>query len=57
MNNKEYILDKITNSNVSNDPWKHLIIKDFSPLSFYEGIKEETERYVNKPEIQKAKDK
>jgi hypothetical protein len=57
MNNKEYILDKITNSEVSNDPWKHLIIKDFLPLSFYEGIKEETERYVDKKEIQEAKNK
>ena len=57
MNNKEYILNKITNSEISNDPWKHLIIKDFLPISLYKGIKEETELYVNKKQIQKAKDK
>lgn len=57
MSNKEYILNKITNSEISNDPWKHLIIKDFLPISLYKGIKEETELYVNKKQIQKAKDK
>ena len=29
MSNKEYVLDKILNSEVSTYPWKHLIIKDF----------------------------
>ena len=51
MNNKEYILNKILESEVSYDPWKHLIIKDFLPQSFYDGILNETSVYVNKEEM------
>ena len=46
MNNKEYILNKIMNTDVSDYPWKHLIIKDFLPPNLYNGIKQEILPYT-----------
>ena len=55
MNNKDYILDKIVNSEVSNEPWKHLIIKDFLPNDFYNAIKEEISQYRSEPRLKQEK--
>ena len=38
MNTKEYILEKITNAIIDNDPWDHVVIKNFLPESFYNDI-------------------
>ena len=51
MNNKEYVLNKILQTETSNDPWKHLIIKDFLPKDLYDKIINETFVYVNKKEM------
>ena len=47
MNNKEYVLNKITDSECSETPWRHLIIKDFLPKNLYEGVKSETTTYTD----------
>ena len=57
MSNKEYVLDKILNSEVSTYPWKHLIIKDFLPQSFYEAIKRETNLYVESDKVKSKVEK
>ena len=54
MNNKEYVLDKITNSKIDKDPWDHIIIKDFLPKSLYENIVKETEEYTKREELKKT---
>jgi len=41
MSNKDYVIDRIKNSVVSNDPWKHVVIRDFMPPSLYENMKKE----------------
>ena len=41
MNNKKYVIDKILNTDVSEEPWKHLVIEDFLPDSLFNGIKKE----------------
>ena len=57
MGNKEYILNKILETEISNDPWKHLVVKDFLPKSLYDGIKEETSVYVNREEMRGTENK
>ena len=47
MNNKEYVLNRIVESECSETPWRHLIIKDFLPKSLYEGVKSETSSYTD----------
>ncbi len=47
MNNKEYVLNRIIESECSENPWRHLIIKDFLPKSLYEGVKNETSSYTD----------
>ena len=51
MTNKEYILNKILTSEVSSEPWKHMIIKDFLPEDLYLGIKQEISPYLKRKEI------
>jgi len=51
MSDKEYVLNKILGTDISIDPWKHLIIKDFLPQDLYDGIKQETSVYVKRKEM------
>ena len=57
MDTKNYIIDRIKNSDVSIDPWKHLIVEDFLPQSLYEGIKKETSVYIEKMKMYKPENK
>ena len=41
MNNIEYVLDKIINTEVSLYPWKHMVIDDILPQLLFQGIKNE----------------
>ena len=43
---KEYVLNRIIESECSENPWRHLIVKDFLPKSLYEGVKNETSGYM-----------
>ena len=52
--NKKYVLNQIKNSDVSNTPWKHLIVKDFLPKDLYEGVKQETEQYTYNEVLKKT---
>ena len=52
MSTKEYILKKITNATIDNDPWDHVIIEDFLPKSLYENVVKETEKYTKKQELE-----
>ena len=54
MNTKEYILEKITNAIIDNDPWDHVVIKNFLPESFYNDIVKETEKYTKREELKKS---
>lgn len=45
MNTKEYILEKILNTEVQTNPWKHMIIDNFLPKDLFDGIKKETKKY------------
>jgi len=51
MSNKEYVLEKITNSKIDTYPWDHIIIKDFLPKSFYQNLIKETEKYTKRKEL------
>ena len=51
--NKQFILNKILNTEISEDPWKHLIIKDFLPDSLYNGVKDEISCYIESPALKK----
>jgi hypothetical protein len=51
MSNKEYVLSKINSVEVSNDPWRHVIIYDFLPQDLYDQIKEETGVYLQRKEL------
>ena len=53
MNNKEYVLSKIVDTKIHNEPWNHMIIKDFLPQSLYDNIKQETLEYTDKGELTK----
>jgi len=55
MNNKEYVLNRIIESECSETPWRHLIVKDFLPKSLYDGVKNETSGYM-KNEILEQKE-
>jgi hypothetical protein len=52
MNNKEYVLDKIINTEVSLYPWKHMVIDDFLPQLLFQGIKNETSIYLKREEVE-----
>ena len=47
MNNKEYVLNRIVESECFEIPWRHLIIKDFLSKSLYDGVKNETSPYTD----------
>ena len=47
MSNKDYVLNKILETQASDEPWRHLVIKDFIPQSLFSGIKEETSKYMD----------
>ena len=49
MNNKDYVLDKVLNTQITVEPWKHLIIKDFLPNNFYNAVKQEISNYLENP--------
>ena len=51
--NKEFVLNKILNTDVSDYPWKHLIIKDFLPPNLYNGVKREISTHTTDPVLQK----
>jgi hypothetical protein len=53
VNNKEHVLNKILNSEITSDPWDHLIIKDFLPQSLYNGVVKETEEYTKNKKLKK----
>ena len=50
---KEFVLNKILNTEVSEDPWKHLIIKDFLPNDLYNGVKDEISFYTKDPVLKR----
>ena len=52
-NNKQFVLNKILNTEVSEEPWKHLIIKDFLPNSLYDGVKDEVSFYIDNPALKR----
>ena len=52
-NNKQFVLNKILNTEVSEDPWKHLIIKDFLPSHLYNGVKDEVSFYTEDPVLKR----
>ena len=54
MTNKEYVLNKITSTDVCETPWRHLIIKDFIPTSLYDAVKKEVQIYEKKFKKMKA---
>lgn len=41
MNNKDYVINKIKNAEVTSNPWNHIVIRDFMPESLYENMKKE----------------
>tara|TARA_B100000424_G_C22920206_1_gene489643 strand:- start:709 stop:1440 length:732 start_codon:yes stop_codon:yes gene_type:complete len=47
MISKHYVLNKILETQASDEPWRHLVIKDFIPQSLFSGIKEETSKYLD----------
>ena len=49
----DFVLNKILNAEVSEDPWKHLIIRDFLPNSLYNGVKEEVSFYIENPALKR----
>ena len=51
MTNKEYILNKIISTEVTTNPWRHMIIYDLLPQSLYDGIKTETGLYLQREEL------
>ena len=54
MSTKEYVLEKIINARVNNDPWDHVVIKNFLPKSFYENLVKETEEYTKREELKQS---
>ena len=52
--NKKYVLNQIKNSDVSNQPWIHLIVKNFLPKDLYDGVKQETEQYTRSEVLEKT---
>lgn len=54
MGNKEYVHNRILKSEVSTNPWNHLIIKDFLPEDLYNGVKEETLKYTQNSVLEKT---
>lgn len=54
MSNKEHVLSRISESDVSEYPWRHIIIKDFLPEPLYAAIKSEVLQYVGRPETKRA---
>tara|TARA_Y100000816_G_C26108368_1_gene590163 strand:- start:4313 stop:5005 length:693 start_codon:yes stop_codon:yes gene_type:complete len=51
--NKKYVLNQIKNSDVSNEPWSHLIVKNFLPKDLYDGVIQETEQYTQNSALKK----
>jgi len=54
MNTKDYVLEKINNSVIDNDPWDHIVIKDFLPKTFYENMVKETEEYTTAESLKQS---
>ena len=54
MTNKEYVLNKISSAEISNEPWKHVIINDFLPKQLYDGIKSETDLYLHRKQLKES---
>ena len=53
MTNKEYVLSKIIDTEATNEPWHHIVIKDFLPQILYDNIKKETMKYTDRDELKK----
>jgi len=51
--NKQFVLNKILNTEVSEHPWKHLIIRDFLPPDLYNGVKNEVSVHLDHPALKK----
>ena len=49
MNNLDYVIDNIRNTNCDEEPWLHLIIKNFLPKDLYEGVCSELENFYSEP--------
>ena len=46
MSNRDYVLNKILDTETSDEPWRHLVLEDFIPQSLFDGIKQETSQYL-----------
>tara|TARA_B110000285_G_C15111803_1_gene611564 strand:+ start:422 stop:1129 length:708 start_codon:yes stop_codon:yes gene_type:complete len=54
MLNKEYVLSKIIDVEVTDEPWNHIVIKDFLPQILYDNIKQETMEYTDRDEVKES---
>ena len=49
MDNLDYVINNIENTNCDVEPWLHLIIKNFLPQDLYDGICSELESFYSEP--------
>ena len=57
MISKDYVLNKILDTEISDEPWRHSVIKDFLPKSLFDGIKGETLKYLDDEKLKEIHEK
>mgnify|MGYP001223132675 FL=1 len=49
MSNLNYVINNVENTNCDDEPWSHLIIKNFLPQNLYQGVCSELESFYSNP--------